>query len=41
MQDAGLGDRVHFLGEHPWDEIVETYRALDLFVAPRGTKDLA
>ncbi|WP_299949143.1 glycosyltransferase family 4 protein [uncultured Ruegeria sp.] len=34
LQDAGLGDRVHFLGERPWDEIVETYRALDLFVAP-------
>nr|WP_217358396.1 glycosyltransferase family 4 protein [Ruegeria atlantica] len=34
LQAAGLGDRVHFLGERPWDEIVETYRALDLFVAP-------
>ncbi|MEX0307369.1 MAG: glycosyltransferase family 4 protein [Ruegeria sp.] len=34
LKDAGLGDRVHFLGERPWDEIVETYRALDLFVAP-------
>ncbi len=34
LQDAGLGNRVHFLGERPWDEIVETYRALDLFVAP-------
>jgi len=31
---AGLSDRVRFLGERPWDEIVETYRALDLFVAP-------
>ncbi len=34
LADAGLSDRVHFLGERPWDEIVETYRALDLFVAP-------
>ncbi len=34
LQAAGLGDRVHFLGERPWEEIVETYRALDLFVAP-------
>lgn len=34
LQAAGLADRVHFLGERPWDEIVETYRALDLFVAP-------
>ncbi|KIC40984.1 glycosyl transferase family 1 [Ruegeria sp. ANG-S4] len=34
LETAGLSDRVHFLGERPWDEIVETYRALDLFVAP-------
>ncbi len=34
LQAAGLCDRVHFLGERPWEEIVETYRALDLFVAP-------
>ncbi len=34
LQEAGIRDRVHFLGERPWDEIVETYRALDLFVAP-------
>lgn len=34
LQKAGLGDRVRFLGERPWDEIVETYRSLDLFVAP-------
>ncbi|MEM7089500.1 MAG: glycosyltransferase family 4 protein [Pseudomonadota bacterium] len=34
LQAAGLSDRVHFLGERPWEEIVETYRALDLFVAP-------
>nr|WP_174823722.1 glycosyltransferase family 4 protein [Ruegeria arenilitoris] len=31
---AGLSDRLHFLGERPWEEIVEMYRALDLFVAP-------
>lgn len=34
LKQAGLADRVTFLGERPWDEIVETYRALDLFVAP-------
>ncbi|MEX0276073.1 MAG: glycosyltransferase family 4 protein [Ruegeria sp.] len=34
LENAGLSNRVHFLGERPWDEIVETYRALDLFVAP-------
>ena len=34
LKQARLGDRVLFLGERPWDEIVETYRALDLFVAP-------
>ena len=34
LKAAGLADRVHFLGERPWEEIVETYRALDLFVAP-------
>ena len=34
LEHAGLGSRVHFLGERPWGEIVETYRALDLFVAP-------
>ncbi|MEX0328299.1 MAG: glycosyltransferase family 4 protein [Ruegeria sp.] len=34
LETAGLSDRVHFLGERPWGEIVETYRALDLFVAP-------
>lgn len=34
LDAAGLSDRVRFLGERPWDEIVETYRALDLFVAP-------
>jgi mannosyltransferase len=34
LKDAGLADRVRFLGERPWEEIVETYRALDVFVAP-------
>ncbi|WP_424832209.1 glycosyltransferase family 4 protein [Ruegeria sp.] len=34
LKRAGLGTRALFLGERPWDEIVETYRALDLFVAP-------
>ncbi|MEX0348426.1 MAG: glycosyltransferase family 4 protein [Paracoccaceae bacterium] len=31
---AGIANRVRFLGERPWEEIVKTYRALDLFVAP-------
>ena len=34
LQSAGLAERVHFLGERPWSELVELYRALDLFVAP-------
>ncbi|WP_245223540.1 glycosyltransferase family 4 protein [Ruegeria sp. HKCCSP346] len=34
LKAAGLSERVHFLGERPWEEIVETYRGLDLFVAP-------
>lgn len=34
LRAAGLADRVQFRGERPWDEIVETYRVLDLFVAP-------
>ena len=34
LEDAGLGSRVHFLAEQTPDEIVETYRALDLFIAP-------
>lgn len=33
-QAAGLADRVRFLGEIPWDEVVRLYRALDLFAAP-------
>jgi mannosyltransferase len=31
---AGLADRIRFLGERPWEEIVHLYAALDLFVAP-------
>lgn len=31
---AGLEDRIRFLGEIPWDEVVRLYRALDLFAAP-------
>ena len=33
-QAAGLGDRIRFLGEIPWGEVVRLYRALDLFAAP-------
>ncbi len=31
---AGLSDRVKFLGERPWAEVVQLYQAIDLFVAP-------
>lgn len=31
---AGLSDRVRFLGELPWAQVVTAYQALDLFVAP-------
>jgi mannosyltransferase len=31
---AGLADRVRFLGELPWEDVVRHYQALDLFVAP-------
>lgn len=31
---AGLQDRVRFLGEIPWGEVVRHYQALDLFAAP-------
>jgi mannosyltransferase len=31
---AGIADRVSFLGEIPWAEVVRHYQALDLFVAP-------
>jgi len=33
-QAAGLADRIRFLGEIPWDDVVRLYRALDLFAAP-------
>ncbi|RCW83878.1 glycosyltransferase family 4 protein [Paracoccus lutimaris] len=31
---AGLSDRIRFLGEIPWEQVVRTYQALDLFAAP-------
>ncbi len=31
---AGLADRVRFLGEVPWADVVRLYQVLDLFVAP-------
>ena len=31
---AGLQDRIRFLGELPWDQVVRHYQALDLFAAP-------
>jgi mannosyltransferase len=31
---AGVADRVQFLGEIPWEDVVRHYQALDLFVAP-------
>lgn len=31
---AGLKDRIRFLGELPWDQVVRHYQALDLFCAP-------
>ena len=31
---AGLSDRIRFLGELPWEEVVQRYQALDLFAAP-------
>lgn len=31
---AGLHDRIRFLGELPWDRLVQHYQALDLFAAP-------
>ncbi|MGB7269590.1 MAG: glycosyltransferase family 4 protein [Albidovulum sp.] len=34
LSAAGLGDRVRFLGELPWSDVVRHYQALDLFVAP-------
>ncbi|MDO5632128.1 MAG: glycosyltransferase family 4 protein [Paracoccus sp. (in: a-proteobacteria)] len=31
---AGLSDRIRFLGEIPWEQVVRSYQALDLFAAP-------
>ena len=31
---AGLGDRIRFLGEIPWEDVVRHYQTLDLFAAP-------
>jgi mannosyltransferase len=31
---AGLTDRIHFLGEKDWAEMVPLYQSLDLFLAP-------
>lgn len=31
---AGLTDRIHFLGELPWEDVVRYYQAMDLFAAP-------
>lgn len=34
LTKAGLENRVRFLGELPWDQVVRHYQALDLFAAP-------
>ena len=34
IRAAGLQDRIRFLGELPWDQLVRHYQALDLFAAP-------
>ncbi len=34
ITDAGLQDRIRFLGELPWEQVVRHYQALDLFCAP-------
>ncbi|SMO72004.1 glycosyltransferase family 4 protein [Paracoccus laeviglucosivorans] len=31
---AGLSDRIRFLGEVPWEQVVRNYQSLDLFAAP-------
>ena len=31
---AGLSDRIRFLGEVPWAQVVRNYQAIDLFAAP-------
>jgi mannosyltransferase len=34
IASAGLSDRIRFLGEVPWEQVVQNYQALDLFAAP-------
>ncbi|MDO5613314.1 MAG: glycosyltransferase family 4 protein [Paracoccus sp. (in: a-proteobacteria)] len=34
IEAAGLSDRIRFLGEIPWEQVVRSYQALDLFAAP-------
>lgn len=34
LSAAGIADRVRFLGEIPWEDVVRHYQALDLFAAP-------
>jgi mannosyltransferase len=34
IADAGLSDRIRFLGELPWEQVVRNYQAVDLFAAP-------
>lgn len=34
LRAAGVQDRVRFLGEIPWDQVVRHYQAMDLFTAP-------
>ncbi|MBD9528120.1 glycosyltransferase family 4 protein [Paracoccus sp. PAR01] len=34
IKAAGLSDRIRFLGEVPWEQVVQNYQAIDLFAAP-------
>lgn len=34
ITEAGLQDRIRFLGEQPWEKLVKYYQALDIFAAP-------
>ncbi|WP_134682206.1 glycosyltransferase family 4 protein [Paracoccus ravus] len=34
IEAAGLSDRIQFLGEVPWEQVVQNYQAIDLFAAP-------
>lgn len=34
LAEAGLADRVRFLGEIPWDDVVRLYQTLDVFTTP-------